>query len=633
MLSFDLCGTFFLLVIPSLSYVKPCIETTPVLGNELFAMAEGAQIAEKPLSTASTAIHVDVESASEKPAHVHRQVTEQSVASQESQTPEQPESPPAPYEYETLHRGKQLRRMLVLGLGRWLVTAALAASIYAVLYTFSSKEALPAYKKKEFNTLVIGLSIFFSLNIASALKHDVSHLRWWLLSLGHYQPRETDLILQSENLSALTKLAWVSHHYGIRAFVIFFLLLNLGSQVALALLGITYNVNPADVVTVTRPGPVSITDMSQIEIDQTLAKGTASKSLNESQTANARRYAANTYGIASISLYDSDISTAPQPGTLYRQDKPVLFYDFDNSVVYYFYEYSAPNASYNAGVATDRSVAVKATCDAWKVISGGDGLSQNITVRVGDGEPDFNVTLPSTNGPDQTIYMQDTETMSGDSWAQVDAFEASRTDPWYYSCNITILPVVNAVLPEHKLGASLTRDAAASIALQGYGASTNGLTNETDTLQWQSYPAQSYFGNPSGGVGDAMGLTMARFAAGTIATTASSNNMTNVHGRMPIRGITLEIVSWTYLNLILGITLALQFLITFASIFIANKVQQRGRSHFAMAALLRPTLSELDSRISLASGKEIASIMKRNEDMFRYEHQAGRGYVIRSSRL
>lgn len=52
-------------------------------------------------------------------------------------------------------------------------------------------------KKKEFNTLIVGLSILLSLNLASSLKHMVATLRWWVLSLKEWKPREVRLGAQT----------------------------------------------------------------------------------------------------------------------------------------------------------------------------------------------------------------------------------------------------------------------------------------------------------------------------------------------------------------------------------------------------------------------------------------------------
>ncbi|KAJ6436404.1 extracellular membrane protein, 8-cysteine region, CFEM [Purpureocillium lavendulum] len=129
-------------------------------------------------------------------------------------------------------------------------------------------------------------------------------------------------------------------------------------------------------------------------------------------------------------------------------------------------------------VASNRTISLHAKCDSWYVIKGGDGVSATITVQYDDGNNE-DWGLPSVNGPDQTMYLNNPAIQSGDTRGQVDMFEASKTDPWAYSCNITIDPVVSAVVKEHEVGVNVTRYAAPAIALQGYGTSVYGLTNDT----------------------------------------------------------------------------------------------------------------------------------------------------------
>lgn len=133
------------------------------------------------------------------------------------------------YTYEEFRRGKQLRRLLLKSLIKWLITVALCVSIYGVLLAYSSHEALLWRKKKEFNTLIIALTIMLSLNITSALKSNAMELQWWLLSLRRYKPREADLIMSSEHFTTMLKLGWTTRHTLIQIFVAVFVTMNIVS--------------------------------------------------------------------------------------------------------------------------------------------------------------------------------------------------------------------------------------------------------------------------------------------------------------------------------------------------------------------------------------------------------------------
>ena len=79
------------------------------------------------------------------------------------------------------HR-KQLRRLLLTGLARWLITAALIGAMYRVIYYYSSLPLMSSAQAKTFNALTTAISIALGLNIASSLKSMALDARWWILS-------------------------------------------------------------------------------------------------------------------------------------------------------------------------------------------------------------------------------------------------------------------------------------------------------------------------------------------------------------------------------------------------------------------------------------------------------------------
>ncbi len=93
------------------------------------------------------------------------------------------------YSYERFHSRKQFFRLLSKNLARWLLTVALCAAIYAILYSYSIRVAFPARTKMEFNTLIIALTISLGLNIAASLSANAGELRWWILSRRKYSAR------------------------------------------------------------------------------------------------------------------------------------------------------------------------------------------------------------------------------------------------------------------------------------------------------------------------------------------------------------------------------------------------------------------------------------------------------------
>lgn len=90
------------------------------------------------------------------------------------------------------------------------MTAVLVMGTYLVLWRYSREAAMISTKKKEFNTLIIALSIALGLNIASSMKHLVRELRWWVLSWYEWTPKEVGNVElrhdQKERLLTLSRL-------------------------------------------------------------------------------------------------------------------------------------------------------------------------------------------------------------------------------------------------------------------------------------------------------------------------------------------------------------------------------------------------------------------------------------------
>ncbi|CAM1501327.1 Fc.00g104890.m01.CDS01 [Cosmosporella sp. VM-42] len=501
------------------------------------------------------------------------------------------------YAYERFNSRKQLGKILLVGISRWLLTAALGASIYIILWHYSSRDVLPIPTKHQFNALVVGLSIGLGLNIANSLTSMAGEVRWWILSLRAWPVQEAmqaDLIMQAEKLTHVTHLGWVSSCYWIRAYAVGWLLINVASQIALATLGLTYSTNPSNWTTITKPGNVTIPDMSSLETGRVVS--------SRSQALSALRYTANSYGTVALGWVWGALDDIPKAGTLWNDDEP-LVYCGASACRYVFQETTPDDKNYELSVNTNRSVEISGRCDSWLVLRGGDGTEANITIADGN---QSRIGLPGVSGVDQTTFMVDTSTEHGTSWSTVSAFESSTTDPWYYRCNISIGPVLNRRRQEHDLGVNVTSLASSAIALQGYGASTLGRSN--NTYQYQSYPAESSYGTPQNGSVEGMGTLMAGFATGVVAITAQANRVVTVPGLQPQKSVTLDISKWKYVHIILGLTLVLQLLLELLVAIIANKVLMRDDSHLSTAALLRPALEKVGDRGLISNGKEIASM-------------------------
>ncbi|EEU42460.1 uncharacterized protein NECHADRAFT_2302, partial [Fusarium vanettenii 77-13-4] len=432
-----------------------------------------------------------------------------------------------------------LRKALTANLIRWLISAVFVIAIYVVLWHYSNKDVMSGETKREFNALVVGLSLGLGLSITFSLEAMAKEIRWWILSLRGWPDREAGLILKAKDLNRIVQLIWVSRSCTDSYRQV--------SQIALATLGLAYSTNPADSFAILKPGNVTIPDLSDLDTERVLA--------SSSQGLSALRYTANSYGSIALAWVWGTMDDIPFPGTLWDNNDP-LIYCGGASCKFIFQESTRSRKKYDLVVSTNRSVEVTGRCRSWKVTRGARGNESTITIA---DNKNSRVELMAVNGIDQTTFMFDATAAQGSTWSEVTAFEASTSNSWYYRCNISFGPVINAARKEHQMGVNITSLASSAIALQGYGASSLGSSNSSQ--QFQSYPAESTYGNPQNGSAEGMGKLTAAFAAGTVAVAAQANDQVVVPGLRPQTGVILDVPKWRNVHLILGLTLGIQLVL------------------------------------------------------------------------
>ncbi|KAL2687705.1 hypothetical protein Neosp_005268 [[Neocosmospora] mangrovei] len=466
------------------------------------------------------------------------QESRQGSRSPKPESTDEPRQTPSHYKDKRFHHQKKLRKALTANLIRWLISAVFVIAIYVVLWHYSNKDVMSGETKREFNALIIGLSLGLGLSITFSLEAMAKEIRWWILSLRKWPDREAELILKAKDLNRIVQLTWVSRSWWIRVYAISFILLNIAS--------LAYSTNPADSFAILKPGNVTIPDLSDLDTERVLA--------SSSQGLSALRYTANSYGSIALAWIWGTMDDIPYPGTLWDNNDP-LIYCGGASCKYIFQESTRSRKKYDLVVSTNRSVEVTGRCRSWKVTRGARGNESTITIADNNSS---RVELMAVNGIDQTTFMFDATAAQGSTWSEVTAFEASASNSWYYRCNISFGPVINASRKEHQMGVNITSLASSAIALQGYGASS-GSSNSSQ--QFQSYPAESTYGNPQNGSADGMGQLTAAFAAGTVAVAAQANDQVVVPGLRPQTGVILDVPKWRNVHLILGLTLGIQLVL------------------------------------------------------------------------
>lgn len=296
----------------------------------------------------------------------------------------------------------------------------------------------------------------------------------------------------------------------------------------------------------------------------------------------------------SLTYEEGALEAAPLRGDLRVASDKRIFCDA-RQCQYAFWEKNTPPADLPTDadfqpivVATDRRINSNGTCTGYKVVAGGDGGVQNITIDAGGGQ-NKTIKISYAGGTNQTTYMTNTSVTCGAGCGVVTAFESASAASWYYDCKVFVGTATNATQPAHQVSDAVRLLAAQGIALQGYAV----LSSVDDPRsQYQSYPAETAFGLAAGGDPNAMASRMARFAIGVIAGAADSNNDVTAPGYPPVRGERLKVDHWDFATLILLAAVGAQFVLSAVLAFMSCRVIIPPEGLVGMARLLGPMAME-----------------------------------------
>ncbi|KAH7021396.1 uncharacterized protein B0I36DRAFT_393751 [Microdochium trichocladiopsis] len=424
-------------------------------------------------------------------------------------------------------------------LARWLVTAAVVGAMAGILFHYASKPVMDSEGKRIFNTLITGLSIGLGLAITSSLDDMIRDLRWCLLARRHRSRRKVERILQADKITNLLQLALTSHRLTIHGAVTAWIILLLGAQIAVSALGLCYSLDAATDQALLVPGDLLVADMSTIQTYKLLPSTSAEL--------DAQQYTAYSYGLISSGFNTAPLGSIPEPGSIFAPGDALIFLGTE-SASYVFRDTSAASAAASGtnpvAIITPRSVTASSVCRGAPVTQGGDGSDTQITIAdPSDSSTSTTIILPlqvANGSADQTTYMINTTQSCGEGCVPITVFEASLTNPWYYTCNTTVSPVANALRPEHEISLGVRTMAAGGIALQGI--SSSWPANVTVVAQSQNFPAEVFFGLPTNGSVSAVALVLSEFAIGVVASTAEWNDPLVIKGgTAPARGDVLTI--------------------------------------------------------------------------------------------
>jgi hypothetical protein len=315
----------------------------------------------------------------------------------------------------------------------------------------------------------------------------------------------------------------------------------------------------------------------------------------------------------------------PPPGKIAPQSASML-YPFDKEKIIYLPFVDAPSSQNYAwsdySVMSNRKISATYNCESRVVTEGGDGTTNNIIV---EGLGPMNV---SHKAPNSTTYFINkptgqTPNHCGDDprCSVVQAFEASSTSPWYYTCNITVGKTIN-----DNLNISWVSDRIASIA--GSAIASVGYTDEGQEAQ--VYPQGSIWGYPFNGRQDVLGKYMTIYALGSLASATLFNPVTSYAGRAPSQGTSLKVGHKVSLLMILGLISGCHLLFIIMVAIVANKAKIGPNSHLEMSLLLRPMADQLEGLRS--NGKANDAYYKAlQETKAKYERSVNERWILKTS--
>lgn len=307
-------------------------------------------------------------------------------------------------------------------------------------------------------------------------------------------------------------------------------------------------------------------------------------------------YAAHAYGAIAWNYgIGPSVADLPLQGEAYQGliDEPNIWQDKPNSkMVFVFTEYSSSASSSNTGsleIYTNRTLEMHYSCSSHVVTKNGNGsVDANITVKdVGSMSVASvaNGTTFFTNYPNKCPGIPRCTT--------VQAFEASDTDPWYYTCNITVGNTQNDAKNLSYISDRMAHIAANAIANTGY--------YYEDYQDASNYPQKSIWGLPANGNESFVGSQIVAFGLTSISGAAAFNPTTSYYGLEPHTGFALSINHTYFFLLIVFLIPIVQLIMCFGIAVWANRVVVQDNAYIGMSLLLKPIA---DALYGVSGGKD-----------------------------
>lgn len=466
---------------------------------------------------------------------------------------------------------------------------------------FENVKVLNDLEKNVFNVSSTMIYLTMGLNLAGAFKGMATMLRWKLLARKSHNLIEIDLILGIPSLIKVFKLGLNALGFGkpmVFVTCILWILLNCVARVSVAFTGLTYSYDSAN-ATGTELGVVLVSEKSRFWPLGTVEEIPPAPGA-EFQTAHF-------FGEYSAMMTDNTMGDGDQQ-LLHWNEK-------EKSWTYAFREYNPGQKGLVA--VTNRTISVTASCRAYPIVKGQNGLERNIEIfNTTDGESKI-IQDVSVRGPGATVWANPRADINREAtWTCylgkrcammagfqfIDPDHNEKGNGTLFQCAVNVGKVINARVPEHEIDDRVAYIAAGAIGLDGYS---------DDPQQWlyQRYFLGTTFGRHVNGNTTEMAWLISRFTIGVIATMDIDNPKIKIVGMKPWAGVLFKVYWWMLLT-ILGSICGVQLVFGLAAVFISNTVIVKDDSYLATARLLRPLVERLGPAGCALSGKEIASTLR-----------------------
>lgn len=514
-------------------------------------------------------------------------------------------------------RIRQTRRIIGYGLLQWLITLAVVLGQFATLYCYGKIEALTPQQKHAFNALIIILSAACGLAVISALRTYMKLLKWRLLASSYHNLQQVELLMHCHEQTKALQLLWKGRTPGSLALNdtqilgVVSLLLFVGLNVTIGLLGLTYSVDTTYDKLNYQWGNVSLVDLSNIYA----LSGSFENGVDFSTGA------ANLYGLIGESFW---LSPDALLSSNVWSDDAVYYYNLTDA--------TAPTAKTTATAVSDRYLTGAATCMELTIVNGGvptrDNNSSELVFVDERGDNRAINVYGITNLTSTWIGNTSTNAICGPRCTNILILDSGslprdntteRTEnliqPHLYACNSTISQVENTYSCTYPENCTLSDRNAQYIA----GAiGFSGESYENSPLQYKTYPhghILSWDGNPNISNVASRKAQVGSFSVGVVSAMDNVGPRINVAGWYPSPAVVLA-VKWRYAIAVLSVLPILQLLMLVLIAAYTKDTLLRDSGYLSSAQLLRPVVDKLTERGSVLTSDEIAKEMKHMEVVY-----------------